>query len=176
MLIILFINTILLIELIISIYNYVTIEPVEEDADHAKKLSLTLIITITVIITFINFLHSIKFLGKKRTFLNLFLLSFLASVFLFVIYYYLENEKKSKSTYAQALKDLENTYENKNKIQRELSLVSASIFSIIIGFMVCFFLGFAYYSRTKRIIKNDPIIVRKGKNNDKIKFPKKFIL
>ena len=171
MALVLFLDLVILSELVTTIYNYSNLKSSvfdTENGDKSKKLSLTNIVIMSLILSLINTLYFIETINPKWTVLNLLLLSIVSSVFIYISYNYLLLESKSPPGY-QASQDalLANT-ENVNKDIRETNSIVATTTISITGIILAFYVGYKFFSRVEIKELDKPFIVFKRK----IKTPK----
>jgi len=164
MLLVLILDIIILLELGTAIYNYADLKDSSFDSlngDKSKKLSLTNILIVCLVLSLINVLYFLQTINPKRTILNLLLLSIVSSVFIYISYNYLELQSKSPPGYEASKQTLEDNSENINKDIKNFNLIVAIISSVITSLIASFYIGYKFFSRVEVKILEKPFIVSK---------------
>ena len=174
MALVILIDLIILLELGTSIYNYsdikVSLNDDNNNGDKSKKLALTNIIIVSIVLSLINILYFMSTINPKRTVLNLILLSIISSVLIIISYNYLRIQSQNMPGY-QASKDalIANT-ENINKNIREFNLIVASNTISISGLILAFYIGYKFFSRVEiRNLEKPFFVLKKYKKYKKPK-------
>ena len=168
-------NSVLMLQLGTGIYTYLGTKDAtyaNEDSDKTIKVSLTIIIIITILFTLINGLYIFDIINKKRTILNITLLAIVSSLFIFIIYVYLNVQGQSHPGYSQSKSNLEANSENTNKSVKEFNLISGIVSIVITSLLISFYIGYRFFSREIIRRVKSPYIVEKvrTKNRAKNKF------
>lgn len=180
MLITYILNFIITLQFVSAVYSYSAIKDSSstiDDVDHAKKLSLTTLVIITILFLAINSLYYVGFIDLRRLVFNLFLLSIVGSIFIFLVFYYLDNERTSHPDHNEARDNLTNKSITRNENPMQLNLTIGIISIIVTSVVFSFFIGYYFYGRNKIIKVKQPVF-----NNHKltpkrdIKLSDKFII
>lgn len=170
MALVIILNFLILCELGVSIYNYADIKTSiydKDNGDKSKKLSLTNLLIIAIIISLINIFYFTDIINLKRTILNLILLSIVSSVFLYISYNYLLLESQNHPNYKASKITLDNNTDNINKTIKDTNLITATI-TLILTLLICsFYIGYKFFSRVETKIIEKPFVLEKVKKNFK---------
>ena len=147
---------ILLSQLAISTYNTAKIELNDSnsgnnDADISQKLNLTASVISGTFATFIILAYYFKFIDYVRAEILFIISIMLIAILLFISYYYLEKQYKSKSGYESAYNTLKDNTVRVNYDELNISLI-AGIVTISLASLMAFSLFGKHLMAEKQIV------------------------
>lgn len=160
-------NLLALLQLASAIYTFSSVKsspydkPDDDYTDYTKKISLSLIIVLPIIILLANIFYFRGQVNSKRTILNLALLTVITSIFLYVNFAYFELQKKSHPGYSASHQALVNNSDNTNKTLREYTIIVSIITSILPVILISFFIGYTFFPKVEIKREEKPVLVEK---------------
>ena len=147
---------ILLSQLAVSAYIAASIELNDSnsgnnDADISQKLNLTSAVLSATFLTFVMVAYFFKFIDYSRAEMLYIISIILIAILLFISYYYLEQQYKSKSGYDAAVTNLKNNTVRVNHAELNISL-AGGITTIALAALVTFVLLGKYYLAEQKIV------------------------
>jgi len=165
---IVFLNSLIFTELGVSLYTFLDIKDAtygDVNTDKTRKISITSLIILLLLIILINSLFIFEIINRKRTIINLILLNFIISVFFYINFMYLYLQRKSAPNYQSSLNDLESNSENINKTIKNINLIVATVILFFSCVALSFFIGYYYFSRVEIKKVYQPVISGNNKKN-----------
>lgn len=153
---------ILLSQLAISAYITASIELNDSnsgnnDADISQKLNLTSTVLSATFLIFIILAYYFKFIDYARAEILYIISIMLIAILLFVSYYYLEQQYKSKSGYKTALDNLKDNTVRVNHTELNISLAGGITTISLVALVTFVLLGKYYLAEQKIVTVKEPI-------------------